>query len=204
MAQYSTSGMKGFVGRLRLGSVVWLGMILAGACLGAFVFAAWPEPTTRLTRLPYGESRPKTPIAAVERQAPVKRVAATVDVVPAKPEPVVEEESVERELAGPPPVRGRERDRGLSAGDAGGARREAAAGHAPERPEAGRLARAGSRAYVVAAAVRRMPTSCRAVSRVIASPVRPATVKLSWVPPRSTSQPARRPPTGANPANAQR
>ena len=96
--------MKGSVGRLRLGSVVWLGMILAGACLGAFVFAAWPEPTTRLTRLPYGESRPKTPIAAVERQAPVKRVAATVDVVPAKPEPVVEEESVERELAGPPPV----------------------------------------------------------------------------------------------------
>ena len=92
------------MGRLRLGSVVWLGMILAGACLGAFVFASWPEPTTRVTRLPYGESGPKTPRVAVERQVPVRRVVATADVVPAKPEPVVEEETVERELAGPPPV----------------------------------------------------------------------------------------------------
>ena len=78
--------MKGIVGRLRLGSVVWLGMILAGACLGAFVFVAWPEPTTHLTRLPYGESRPKTPSVAVERKAPVKRVVASVGVV-APPQP---------------------------------------------------------------------------------------------------------------------
>ena len=47
--------MKEPVGRLRLGTAAWLGMILAGSCLGAVVLAAWPEPTTTLTRLPYGE-----------------------------------------------------------------------------------------------------------------------------------------------------
>ena len=105
--------MKGIVGRLRLGSVVWLGMILAGSCLGAFVFAAWPEPTTRLTRLPYGESRPKTPMAAVERQAPVERVVASVGVVAApQPEPAPAPETAERELAGPPPVPSESRDDG--------------------------------------------------------------------------------------------
>ena len=93
------------MGRLRLGSVVWLGMILAGACLGAFVFAAWPEPTTHLTRLPYGESRPKTPVAAVEHTDPVKRVVASVGVV-AEPQPELapNPETAKRELAGPPPV----------------------------------------------------------------------------------------------------
>ena len=53
--------MKRLVGRLRLGTAAWLGMILAGCGLGAVVVVAWPEPTTTLTRLPYGESRPKTP-----------------------------------------------------------------------------------------------------------------------------------------------
>jgi hypothetical protein len=81
-------------------------MILAGSCLGAFVFASWPEPTTYLTRLPYGESRPKTPSVAHERQAPVKRVVAVVQVVetpqPQRAQP--DEESAQRELAGPPPV----------------------------------------------------------------------------------------------------
>jgi hypothetical protein len=97
--------MKGTVGRLRLGTVVWLGMILAGSCLGAFVVIAWPEPTTYLVRLPHGESRPKTPNLAVERKAPVKKVVASVDVVKApQPEPVADEESAQRELAGPPPV----------------------------------------------------------------------------------------------------
>jgi hypothetical protein len=95
--------MKRPVGRLRLGSVVWLGMILAGACLGAFVFAAWPEPTTTLTRLPHGESGPKTPSVVVARQAPVERVVASV-VAPAEPQVAAEEETIERELAGPPPV----------------------------------------------------------------------------------------------------
>jgi hypothetical protein len=80
-------------------------MILVGSCLGAFVFATWPEPTTYLTRLPYGESRPKTPSVAVERQAPVKRAVASVAVVAApKPVPASNQETAERELAGPPPV----------------------------------------------------------------------------------------------------
>jgi hypothetical protein len=92
------------VGRLRLGSVVWLGMILAGSCLGAFVFAAWPEPTTRLTRLPHGESSPKTPIVAVQRHAPTQRVVASVGVVTSPQQRAPDEENVERELAGPPPV----------------------------------------------------------------------------------------------------
>ena len=96
--------MKRLVGRLRLGTAAWLGMILAGSCLGAVVLAAWPEPTTTLTRLPYGESRPKTPSVAAERQTPDKRVVASAGVVrPAKPQ-VTPDETVERELAGPPPV----------------------------------------------------------------------------------------------------
>jgi len=97
-------GKKGIVGHLRLGSVVWLGMILAGSCVGAFVLATWPEPTTSLTRLPYGESRPKTPSVDVERKAPVERVVASVGVV-AAPEPqLAPDETAQRELAGPPPV----------------------------------------------------------------------------------------------------
>lgn len=93
------------MGRLRLGSVVWLGMILAGACLGALVFAAWPEPTIRLTRLPHGESSPKTPIVAVQRGAAAQRVVASADAVTA-PQPQSEPDggTVDRELAGPPPV----------------------------------------------------------------------------------------------------
>jgi hypothetical protein len=80
-------------------------MILAGSGLGAFVLATWPEPTTRLTRLPHGESRPKTPSVAVERRAPAKRVIAGVDVVaPPQPQLAPDEETAERELAGPPPV----------------------------------------------------------------------------------------------------
>lgn len=93
------------MGRLRLGSAVWLGMILGGSCLGVGVLAAWPEPTTHFTRLPYGESRPKTPSVTAERQAPAKRVVASVGVVkPSQPQTAPEEENVERELAGPPPV----------------------------------------------------------------------------------------------------
>jgi hypothetical protein len=97
------------VGRLRLGSLVWLGSILAGFGLGAYVLVAWPEPTTRLIRLPYGESMPKTPRLASERQAPVAKVVAKVVASAAgvvTPPQVLpsEEEAPERELAGPPPV----------------------------------------------------------------------------------------------------
>jgi len=93
------------VGRRRLGSLVWLGMILAGSCLAAVVVFAWPESTTYTTRLPHGESRPKTPNAAAKPQAPVERVVASADVVaPAQTEIAPDEETVKRELAGPPPV----------------------------------------------------------------------------------------------------
>ena len=94
------------MGHRRLGSVAWLGVILAGCCLGAFVFAAWPEPTTYLTRQPRGESRPKTPTVAAERQAPVKRVISSTSVdVETPPQPQVEADPApKRELAGPPPV----------------------------------------------------------------------------------------------------
>ena len=99
-------GKKERVGRRRLGSLAWLGMILSGCCLGAVVFAAWPEPTTYLTRPPHGESRPKTPTVAVERQAPVERVTSSVDVdVDTSPQPQHEADPApKRELAGPPPV----------------------------------------------------------------------------------------------------
>ena len=93
------------MGRLRLGSVIWVGMILAGSCLGGFVVVAWPEPTTYLIRLPHGESSPKTPTVAPERRAPVKRVIAIARVVEApQPQSAPVEENTQRELAGPPPV----------------------------------------------------------------------------------------------------
>lgn len=62
---------------MRLGSVVWPGMVLAGLLLAAAVWAAWPEPSTRLVRLPYGESQPKSPL--VERQARRAAVAPSVE-----------------------------------------------------------------------------------------------------------------------------
>jgi hypothetical protein len=43
------------------GSLVWLGMILAGFALGGYVLASWPDTSSRIVRLPYGESMPKTP-----------------------------------------------------------------------------------------------------------------------------------------------
>jgi hypothetical protein len=89
------------VGRAGLGRLVWPGMILAGLALGASVWAAWPESTTRVVRLPYGEALPKTPreTVRVETARPAKRVAATAPVVRqtqpvvvAKPEAEAEEE----------------------------------------------------------------------------------------------------------------
>ena len=65
--------------------LVWPGLVLAGLALGAVVLASWPEPTTRLVRLPYGESAPKTP--QVVRAQPVvgaasaDAAAAPVDAV---------------------------------------------------------------------------------------------------------------------------
>lgn len=55
------------------GSLVWLGMILAGFALGGYVLVSWPDTSSRIVRLPYGESMPKTP-----HSQPV-RTAAAVD-----------------------------------------------------------------------------------------------------------------------------
>jgi hypothetical protein len=100
------------VRRLRLGSLIWLGPILAGLGLGAYVLVAWPEPTFQLIRLPYGESTPKTPSVAVERRAPAERVVASVARVVTPPRAqLVAGTGQKRELAGPPPVAsGIERD----------------------------------------------------------------------------------------------
>ena len=43
------------------GSLVWLGMILAGFALGGYVLVSWPDTSSRIVRLPYGESMPQTP-----------------------------------------------------------------------------------------------------------------------------------------------
>lgn len=88
---------------MRLGSLVWLGSILAGFGLGAYVLAAWPEPTFELIRLPYGESMPKTPSVAIERRAPARRVVASVAVTTARAQPAADK-APKRKLAGPPPV----------------------------------------------------------------------------------------------------
>lgn len=62
------------------GNLVWLGMILAGMALGAFVLTSWPDTSTRLIRLPYGESMPKTPRMAAK--APAVTVARPAPATP--------------------------------------------------------------------------------------------------------------------------
>jgi hypothetical protein len=87
-------------------------MVVAGAGLGAYVWAAWPEAETRIVRLPYGEALPKVPRApAVERPAPkpvpsVDQPAGTVAAEPAEPEPVRVVAVAEPVVApAPPPTR---------------------------------------------------------------------------------------------------
>lgn len=98
---------------MRRANAVWLGMILAGAALAAFVYLSWPEPTFRIVRLPYGESMPKTPAA---ERAPVRAARAVEPAQSSAPIVVAPAaaESAPRELAaaepgpsssdGPPPV----------------------------------------------------------------------------------------------------
>lgn len=104
------------MGLARRGNVVWLSMVLSGLALAAFVWISWPEASSRLVRLPYGESMPKSSAAAPERQQPVRTVAAVApasqpEVAPeaelaaAEPEPLTE---------GPAPV-GSELDDGTDA-----------------------------------------------------------------------------------------
>ena len=104
--------------RGRLGRLVWPGMVLAGLGLGLAVLAAWPEPTTRIVRLPYGEAQPKTPLEAAPapaaRQVAVAPRTVTQPREPARePAAVVQPDEVrvlaaiepEPDLsAGPPPV----------------------------------------------------------------------------------------------------
>jgi hypothetical protein len=106
----------------------------------------------------------------------------------ADPRPVLASVDPDPFVDGPPPVPSELDDElDLRAGDAGATRREAAARR---------------RAHAGAAARRRL--SWRAASVAIARPVMPATAKLSCVPPIAQSQPAKRPPSGARPAKAQR
>lgn len=80
----------------RLGSLVWPGMILAGLLLAVAVWVAWPEPATRLVRLPNGESQPKAP--------PAERIARQVSVAPPVEQPqapaILQPEEPARVLAG--------------------------------------------------------------------------------------------------------
>jgi hypothetical protein len=78
-------------------------MVLAGLALAAAVWAAWPEPTTRVVRLPYGEAAPKTPrvAAPAPREAAEAPAAAEATSVPApvapEPAPDVAEQPVAEE-----------------------------------------------------------------------------------------------------------
>lgn len=89
------------MGRKARGGLVWLGMILAGFALGVYVLASWPDTSTRLVRLPYGESMPKTP------RSQEVRTTASVDAYPESELAAVSgatpEEAVAYEL-GPTPL----------------------------------------------------------------------------------------------------
>ena len=75
-------------------------MIAAGVGLGAVVVAAWPDPTVRVMRLPYGEAQPKAPLVSVDATTS----SGTESSATAPWEPPVAaaegEEDVERVLAG--------------------------------------------------------------------------------------------------------
>jgi hypothetical protein len=69
------------------GTLVWLGMVVSGLALGAYVFAVWPDTETRLVPLPYGEAMPKTPLPTEKSQA--VRVRSSADgPLSAVPQPV--------------------------------------------------------------------------------------------------------------------
>ena len=102
-----------------LSKLVWPGMVLAGLALGGLVFISWPEPTTQVVRLPYGESAPKAPSAlkAAERAVAAETPAAAASVPSAAKAPsgtsapVAEEPgrvlaavAVDPAFAGPDPV----------------------------------------------------------------------------------------------------
>lgn len=95
------------MGSALLGRLVWPGMVLAGVALGAAVWLAWPEPTVRVVRLPYGEAMPKTPAerVAAERARPTPELAAPAPEGAQEREAAAAEPEVDRVLAvvEPPP-----------------------------------------------------------------------------------------------------
>lgn len=103
------------MGLARRGNVVWLSMVLSGLALAAVVWVSWPEPTIRIVRLPYGESMPKSSIAAPERQEPVRTVAAVAPASQpdAAPEPELAAAEPEPSAEGPAAV-GSELDDGYA------------------------------------------------------------------------------------------
>lgn len=92
----------------RRGNVVWLSMVLSGLVLAAFVWISWPEASSRLVRLPYGESMPKSSAVAPERQRPAETVRTVAAVAPASQPEVAEAELAAAEpeplTEGPAPV----------------------------------------------------------------------------------------------------
>jgi hypothetical protein len=96
------------MGSAGVARLVWPGMILVGLLLAAFVWAAWPEPTVGIVRVPDAQPVPKTaPVAAPGAGRPVraarKQQPAPV-TAPPPAAPVVEEEPV-RVLAAVEPER---------------------------------------------------------------------------------------------------
>jgi hypothetical protein len=92
-------------------------MVLAGLALGSLVFVSWPEPTTQVVRLPYGESAPKTPheragASRVVQAKPAAPVVPSVEEVVPEQAPAVEEEGrvlaavepAQSRFAGPAPI----------------------------------------------------------------------------------------------------
>lgn len=96
------------MGLARRGNVVWLSMVLSGLVLAAFVWISWPEASSRLVRLPYGESMPKSSAVAPEPQRPVETVRTVAAVAPASQPEVVAPELAAAEpeppTEGPAPV----------------------------------------------------------------------------------------------------
>lgn len=93
----------------RRGNVVWLSMVLSGLVLAAFVWISWPEASSRLVRLPYGEAMPKSSTAAPERQQQVQPVRTVAAVAPASqpeaaPEPELAAAEPEPLSNGPAPI----------------------------------------------------------------------------------------------------
>lgn len=103
----------------RRGNVVWLSMVLSGLVLAAFVWISWPEASSRLVRLPYGESMPKSSSVAPERPQRVQPVRTVAAVAPASqpdvaPEPELAAAEPEPRSEGPAPVGSELEDEGYA------------------------------------------------------------------------------------------